>query len=265
MIFSFFIILISSWSTQTHRNILQHAIMIIQKDQRPSYNFFVEQHPEELERLRIGAVDPDWEEKATGTHYYIYPGKGENTGQYYKNAFIAFSKSNARTRLEEHYQAAITYFCSGDFSNAFHQLGRSIHYLQDISCTAHSAGIQYRIIRTNVHAVYEDFADTLTSRPELVEVHASSATSTYQIFASQPIGIILNDLARLTSQYKDLVESNTETNFEVAVQNTVPLSEQYTAAFLDKFYLDTMKCGQRSNATVSAQPIPQELGIMPLK
>ena len=88
----------SCWGTKTHHKIGENTFRILSNDKPEGANFFfffaiaiiVSYHSP-------GLVDPDWTEKAAGTHYYVWPGECENTGQYFKNAFISLSKESART------------------------------------------------------------------------------------------------------------------------------------------------------------------------
>ena len=225
----------SCWETSTHVSIGANAFQILNNDKPEGADFYFSQSSSLLNVVKKGFIDPDWEEKATGTHYYVWPGECENNGQYFKNAFFAFSRESARTRLENHYREGVNDYCNGNIESAFLHIGRACHYIQDIGCPAHSGGIQYPIFGTNHHKLYENYIDGV-NQPK-----AETAAELYGVMDNGRIGYVLNDLAQTTGRLAPNVKSQDTKKYDETLF-TVPLSAQYTAVLLDMFARDASKC-----------------------
>ena len=236
----------SAWWTETHEVITKNSVNLLSLDRKKSANFY-EENESKLDFLYRGCVDPDFGDEAiNGTHFYVCPdGKFENHGQYFKNACNCFMSQvfasvelSARTRFEEHYETALYLYKRKEKSSAFLELGRACHYLQDIACTPHSAGIRTRIIRKNVHEDYEKYVEY-----NLYNLNnAYTAYNVYGYVYGQKIGVVLNNLSIISSSYKNDLLSADEEKYREIANDTLPLAEQYTAAVLNKFACDVLYC-----------------------
>ena len=148
---------VKAWGTTTHDALMEKGLNLVQIARPETQNFYTISM--DIDMLYQGVKDPDWEEKARGSHYYVVPIRlKENKGQYYGAArFHKIGSGTARTRLEKHYKQAIELYKKGDYKQASLHLGRACHYLQDICCPPHASGIQYPIIGKNHHAQYETY------------------------------------------------------------------------------------------------------------
>lgn len=219
------------WGGTTHSSIGSHAFTILTDDKTSTATFYSKTNSKYKSKMSQGFVDPDEVEKAAGTHYYVYPGSGKNTGQYYPPAPNCPSKESARIRLENHYKLALKYYPSKK-DDAFLHLGRACHYLQDISCPPHAAGIQYPSDpkATNYHKLYETFINNnVKSIP-----HAKSAKSKYGSMNGDQWGIVINDIAKNAASYKSDVLTTSHDKYK-ATYPTIKQSEIYTAVLMDKF------------------------------
>lgn len=242
----------SAWWTETHVDITKKSVKLLSQDQRSSANLYTDRA--NLHYLYTGCWDPDEFEAINGTHFYVCPeGNFVNNGQYFKNAcnyFLcqAFASTDvsARTRFEEHYENALNEYKAENIENAFLELGRACHYIQDIACTPHSAGIRTRIIRVNVHEEYEKYADLNF----YILDNAQTASETYDYMRNNSIGIVLNELSMITSSYKDYLlsvnnsmdECEREYIYNEVARATLPIAQKYTAAVLDMFANDVLYC-----------------------
>ncbi|KAH0787820.1 phospholipase [Histomonas meleagridis] len=222
-----------SWGAKSHRSLATHALAILKKDKSSVYNFY---HVDAWSQLYTGCVDPDKVEAASGTHYYVYDGK-ENTGQYYSNAKRHASDESARTLLDKHYANAVKSYKAGDVNNAFLEIGRACHYVGDISCPPHAAGIQYPVLSifTNYHKLFETYANSVMPTDES-KYHATTAKSYYGTFDGNKMGVTLNDLAKRAANQKDNVKTKTESKWDQGIVATSKYGEIYTAVLLEKFY-----------------------------
>lgn len=219
-----------AWGTSTHRNIITSAFDILKEDHKDDvYNFYKNNYQAYCDLIQE-TQSPDWEEAIPGTHYYVYKNEPSNFGKYCKNANGNYSRS-ARTRFEEHYSTAINQYKNGNVSGSFDSLGRAIHYLCDIGCPPHSAGIRYPLVGENKHAKFETFGDENCKK-----YMTTSASKLYKHVLSSDFETILNELAKTTSAYAFAIKEASDTSFNVALKETIPLSQQYTAAILNRFF-----------------------------
>ena len=230
-----------SWAAGSHKAIGEHALSILQSDKRPAYDFYVTENADYLSKMKRGFWDPDIVEFASGTHYYIWPGEGTvNVGQYYPMAEKHSKNYSARTRLEEHYQQALQYYKEGNMKKAFQNIGRAVHYIGDIGCPPHAAGIQYptNIFKTNYHHLFESYASKVMKKDENTYAHATTASDLYGKLAD-PWGVEINNLCETSARQGVYIETKDEPTWDKAITVAGPLSERYVAALLDKFYKDT--------------------------
>lgn len=228
-----------SWGAKSHRSIVNGARKLLLNDGHKSAYEFYSNDKQLLNKLLEGCVDPDKLENAGGTHYYVYDSSKPNKGQYYRNALIHKTKDTARTQLEKHYLYALKNFSKGDIETSILELGRSCHYLGDISCPPHAAGIQYPIlpILTNYHKLFEDHAKIVMTSGES-KYHAKTANKNYGDFDANNYAVSINELCRLSASQKDKVKTMDESKWEEGIAKTSVYGEIYTAVLLEKFYRD---------------------------
>ncbi|HEY8364443.1 MAG TPA: RICIN domain-containing protein [Haloplasmataceae bacterium] len=241
-----------------HYTIVDDSIQILNRDGLNNvYNFFVNNLyvEDSMDLVRNGSIDPDYDEKINGTHYYVY-GRGGAQG-YYKNNVLdgldADYSISARTRFEEHYSTAISAYKNGKYSTAFNSFGRALHYLQDVASTPHAAGLIYKddvpeLIFPYYHNYYENWVALVynTQYPRDSRYIATTATNYYQtILDYDNPSEIFNSLAQLSASFKDnltAVKSDiTDPNYEPYVETAsacIPYVQQLTAALMYRFYED---------------------------
>ena len=221
-----------AWGTTTHRDIVTSAFDLLKEDHRNKVYNFYKNNQQGYINLVKGTQSPDWEESIPGTHYYVCNGKTTGYGEYYKNANCNYSRS-ARTRFEEHYSTAINQYKNGNVPGSFESLGKAIHYLCDIGCPPHSAGIRYTLVGENKHAEFETFGDRNCKK-----YMTSSASKLYKHVLSADFGTILNELGEQTSIYAPAIKEASYFSFDLALKKSIPLSQQYTAAILNRFFVE---------------------------
>ena len=230
-----------SWAFGSHIAIGSHALDLLQQDQRPAYNFYVKENEDYLTKLKRGFWDPDILEFGSGTHYYVWPGNGTvNVGQYYPMAERHSLNYSARTRMEEHYQNALDDYKEGNIKKAFLNLGRACHFIGDISCPPHAAGIQYPLnpLEYNYHHHFESHASKIMKQDGNDWAHATTASDVYGKL-SDPWGVEINNVCETAARQHDNIITKDEEIWNNAIQVTGPLAERYVATLLDKFYQDT--------------------------
>lgn len=223
---------VDAYACPTHSKIFKHAMKILENDQKQDvYKFF--QNSPYFNSILVGTIQPDIDESNPGAHYYLYSNTSSDNGKYFKNSKDSYSRS-ARTAFEEHYSTAINMYFSEDQKRSFNSLGKAIHYLSDISCTAHSTNMNYSIFdNKNPHKAYEDY---ITKNSD--KFIATTAVDKYDYVINNPFSVVLNDLCEQSSKYELEAYSNNPELYDISIENTVPIAEKLTAALLNKFYND---------------------------
>lgn len=226
-----------AWFGNTHKDILEKALHTLKaQDDKSYYNFYIDYK----NILLKGCTEPDNKgdtDKGSGLHYYCAASKKgkelEPTAGYFKNRHRRFNRS-ARTMLEENYTMALSLYKSGEEKAAMHQLGRALHFIQDIGCTVHSSGIMYSGRKNNPHRAYEKLAQTKFSQIDAPHTINKQIKKACEISLEQAA----NRLAMYSSKYvPDILTVDPEVLEKVCV-TTIPVAAQYTACLMIRFYND---------------------------
>ena len=231
------------WFGDTHKNIFDKSVDALKEYSTNVYNFY--KNSSCYDNLRTYTEEPDTTEKADGTHYYVYTGTLPNNGDYYKNRNTALIGNNstysisARTRFEEHYFTAVNLYKNGYKNQGIKELGYALHYLQDIGCPPHAAGDEWKENdSTDPHWAYEDFVENTFLPYYSTTAYSYSATVIDNVLLEN-IGTNLNALAKTAKEaYDDYAGVMTTTSFGTAANTTMKKTQEYTTAYLIKFYND---------------------------
>ena len=133
------------------------------------------------------------------------------------------------TRFTQHYNAAVSYYEDGDYTDAFAELGRAIHYLEDASTPVHTSFDYYGLWAPIKHPQYEEYVnDHLSS-------YTATTSSQYTLMNSG-FTAIFNSI----SQYAyNLIPTNwNDSGIHASASSAVPRAMQNVAGILNRFYND---------------------------
>ncbi len=231
-----FAIRAAAWFRGTHIVLAETALQILKQYDCPAAFAFFAPYQAELCK---GATDPDvagdcdW---GPAIHYYCAKKNGEPQEKtrrfsYFPNRAGDYAKS-ARTMMEENFTSALALYHSGNPARAVYFLGKAVHFICDIGCPAHSCGIGYASSSHNPHYAFEKFAEERAAQfcacPQAIPEKLKDSNGSFQFLA--------NSLARISSRYcADLVSLN-PARFEQAAAHTLPVTAQYAAYLLLRFY-----------------------------
>lgn len=228
---------VSAWFSDTHADITEKAVALLEKESKLKPYAFYKDH---LTELSEGAVEPDKDgdcDKALGSHYYSCSnGKGKELAEtegYYKNRLGKFSKS-ARTMLEENYTSALCLYKNGEIKKAMHALGRALHFLSDMGCTVHTANMKYLDKPTNAHYAFEKHINTICKQYTAEKYDKRLSKSYSGDSFSNPI----NKLVKSASRFAESIARLDPKAFDEAGRTTLPAVQQNCAALLLKFFDD---------------------------
>lgn len=226
-----------AWFGKTHMDILEKALVILGSlDDKTYYDFYIDYK----NVLLKACTEPDGKgdtDRGSGLHYYCAANrKGreiEPNNGYYANRLRRYNRT-ARTMLEENYTMALSLYKSGEERAAIHQLGRALHFIQDIGCTVHSSGIMYMDREKNPHNAFESYAQSVYSEieaPKAINKQIKKACDT-------SIEQAVNRLAAFSSKYAADVLTVKKDVLDKVCRSTLPTAQQYTAGIMIRFYND---------------------------
>ena len=226
-----------AWFGNTHKDILEKALQILEmQENKTYYDFFIDYK----NVLLKACTEPDSKgdtDRGSGLHYYCAANrKGaelESVNGYYRNRRKRFNRT-ARTMLEENYTMALSLYKSGEERAAMHQLGRALHFIQDIGCTVHSSGIMYMDTKKNPHNAFE----TLSQRKYAEADPPKTINKQIKKACETSIEQAANKLAQLSSKYAADVLTVDPDTLEKVCKSTLPTAQQYTACMMIRFYED---------------------------
>lgn len=226
------------YNPQTHRFITSQGILILKKDKGDVVDKLYEENGAQI--IMDYSVKPDFDENDGGIgvlggfrgHYYD-PSTAKN--------FMGEKDNTANTRFCDHYNKAVSYYKNGDKEQAWQELGRALHYLQDLSSPHHAGNLpnlKGPKGNTLTHADYEAWVDrhnlkyTVESAPKETYDYVQKNT-TWQIGHEMAVNAKAN-LYRVKSWYYELDDRNKRT----ATNNTLPKAQRASAGILYKFLKD---------------------------
>lgn len=135
-----------AFGNQTHEQLTEIAHHKTKMEEQ----FSDDKQKEMLLRLLASCNIPDEEETDRLMYGHFYD---------FNNECSDLSKDSALTRMCSHFQNAKRLWLSGHQLEAIDSLGRSIHYMQDMCCVAHTWGRVYNFFNLDKHRTYENAMD----------------------------------------------------------------------------------------------------------
>lgn len=208
----------------THGYITQVAYNLLRSDNSAAYTFYSGQ----LENLVRGSILPDSDETNSGYAWHFYGEDGTN--------WIGGSVT-AYTKCIEHYNAAVNLYITNLKSSAMIELGRALHYLQDINVPHHSMNAV--AVLTN-HTEFEQLAEENRTSYVVTGLIPSNYTD-----ANKSLGAIIDQYATTARGWYDEASLGVTADMQTAAGACVRNSQRATVTVLYKFMIDT---GFLSNA-----------------
>lgn len=202
---------------KTHGYITQVAYDLI-RDDNIAANYF---YTGKLTKLVRGSVLPDADETAYAFAWHFY---GENGKNYLGGSTTAYSK------CIEHYNSAVSLYTSGSTSDAMEELGRALHYLQDVNVPHHAKNA---IAGLTNHSQFEKLAE------ENMESYAvSGLTNSIYTDADNSLGTIIDYYADIARGWYAKASSGDNSQMLTAAGACVRNSQRATVTVLYKFMFD---------------------------
>lgn len=204
----------------THGYITQVAYDLLRNEKSAAYTFYSGQRT----NLIRGSILPDVDETSGilfTWHFYGPNGKSWNG-----------SDITAYTKCIEHYNDAVDLYCTGATVSAMEELGRALHYLQDVNVPHHAMNVT-AVHPNNNHTAFEDEVE---DSKEYYEV--TGLTSSIFADAQDSLGTIIDHYAEIARDWYDDAASSSKTERDRAAGACVRNSQRATVKVLYKFMCD---------------------------
>lgn len=204
----------------THGYITQVAYDLLCDEKTAAYSFYSGQRT----NLIRGSILPDKDETQGFLflwHFYGPDGKSWDG-----------SSVTAYTKCIEHYNDAVALYRSGSKASAMEELGRALHYLQDVNVPHHAMNVTAVHIGNN-HSAFE--SEVEEDKESYVVTGFSNSVYTN---ADYSLGTIIDDRAEIARDWYDEASSSDRSDRDRAAGACVRNSQRATATVLYKFMYD---------------------------
>lgn len=201
----------------THGFITQTATDLLRNNYSPA-NIFYNNYRSLLTR---GSVLPDFDETNGIYAWHFY---GENGLNY------AGGSTTAYTKCIEHYNTAVQLYTAGSANSAMEELGRALHYLQDVNVPHHAMN---KIAAFSNHIAFEQEVEDNMASYALTSMVPAIFT-----LAQDPLGDIIDYFAVEARGWYDHASSSELSQREMAAAVCVRNSQRATITILYKFMSD---------------------------
>lgn len=205
----------------THKDLTHQGFSILFHDRGESIRNLMDEYSVEVQAIvENGSVAPDRDEKD-------HKSAGHYCSPSLTNKFHKFSPT-AYTRLNNHYYKAVIHYYWGNFKTAYDELGRAIHYLEDINCPPHAG-----LITGIPHAQYEAWVrDYMRSDYYIF----TAPKSTYHFMSHASLKTVSQNFASLTERVATACVYEHSTSL---TRECLSRAQRAVAGLLYRYLMDT--------------------------
>lgn len=189
--------------------------------------------------LAIASILPDKYEFAVAFEGHFYHGR-------YHINYLGRIDNTALTNTQMHYVAALLAVELGDEDNAIKEIGKALHYIQDVSQPHHASNI-IAGMKNNVHGVFEDYVDERVD-DYLEGLNSSygynfentSKSFNYSLAYTEDVKYFVDGAAEIAYGYRDkVVDVADKSQWDSVGEKTVSNAAVFSAFLLAKFAHDS--------------------------
>lgn len=246
----------ASWATTDHPRMLRRSFSLLAKDnQNGNTPVYVNNLSNSLGsgtllgggKLSInaqgyieeGSMAPDENETTNRTfvrHYYKYdPNGGVGTTKVKDDYGNYIHTDTAYHWFNEHYYWAKCDYSVGNYAEAYREVGRSIHYLEDINAPHHAS------LHTTTNSNHKEYESWVKNHFYSEYLEYGSAGSSYSYMCNNTFLAISNNFSHYACDrftYCDAFQSN-ETGARNATGELTKKTQRAVAGLLYRFLVDT--------------------------
>lgn len=213
----------SDGPNDSHQLFAKQALIIIKNDKGDDLLKPIEKNV----NLMLDHCDkPDKDEAENFFAHHFY---NPYTKKNYLPSFLNASNITGLDRFKEHMDKAVNYY-KKDKSSAMKELGRAIHYLEDINVPHHSANL---IAGLSTHSQYEKYISENNSNffVETSDLYDKYMDKNFKEYCVS----IFNDCAKNSYSYKDKANSKDSREWEKAAIPTTRMAQETIASLIYRF------------------------------
>jgi len=164
---------VSAFNSETHKYVTQSSLGLMN-----DLSGDLKNHKKILSDLELSILeDLEGQYKNHLIEFSLKPDSDENDGAFKKHFYNPVTEKNfmneeetALKKCKTHFEAALENFKSGNKEKAYEELGRSIHFLEDLSTCVHTGYDQPidAIAKLSLHVEFEKTCDAVSSRCKAV-------------------------------------------------------------------------------------------------
>lgn len=222
-----------AYDSKTHKQIASDGILSIANDK--GYEVKANFSNEMVTAIMNYSTMPDLDEDSTG-HYY-----DSDTGLNYKGD----KYNTALAKFVTHYNNAVSLGKDGHDDYASQELGRAIHYFSDLNQPQHAANIPAVGGSRFISGAHLDYELWLDRYYRINYARTTADKSIYDEVLNKSVEQIGIDAAKNAKAYAYFIRNTyyelDNNNKRSATINTLPRAEQYSAAIMFKYLVDTGK------------------------
>lgn len=236
-----------AWKSSTHEHIAMKALELLSID---GYNEAYSFYSPYRETLAVFTQKPDYKgdvDKGKGWHYYCVTDVNGKKLPSSKNGYLKSGKNllstarysrNARSIFEDNYQSALTFYRLGNIEKSIEFVARCVHMVADVGCTPHTTNLTLTSVQNSKHKRYEYYTSGVFEK----YFADKGDGEVYNLFLSDDcFGDCFNELSRKSaSDYDTVVNALGEDDLCETVERSLCVAQQYVAAFLLRFYNDSV-------------------------
>ncbi len=144
-----------AFNSDTHKNVTQTSLKIISEINREKFSVFNKEDERYWDLVAEYSVKPDEDENQGAYKYHFY-------NPITQRNFMGEKKS-ALSKCVLHFNDAVDYYKKGNKDMAYQELGRSIHFLEDLNTPVHTAYDlpSDAVIKFPLHVRFEKVCDKI--------------------------------------------------------------------------------------------------------
>lgn len=174
----------------------------------------------------------DKPDKDEADNFFAYHFYNPYTKKNYLPSFLNASNITGLDKFKEHMKKAVNYY-KKDKNKSMEELGRAIHFLEDINVPHHAANL---IAGLSTHSEYEKYISKNNSKffvqtSSLYDEYKDKNFETY--YAS-----IFNDCAKNAYSYKDKANSKNKEDWNKAAVPTIKMGQETIASLIYRFLIE---------------------------
>lgn len=214
-----------AFNSNTHKNVTQKSLKIVSEINSDEFYIFNKEDEKYWEIVAEYSVKPDEDENQGAYKYHFYNPVTQRN-------FMG-EKNSALLKCLNHFNEAVGYYKKGNKNMAYQELGRSIHFMEDLNTPVHTAYDlpSDAVIKFPLHVRFEKTCDKICEG-----CLATVPKESLNYFSVNPVETIAKSSAVLSADNFYYLENDEETEEESLAKNAVLNAQHKVTGICYKFF-----------------------------